>query len=175
VRFGKEDILAASVVKTSVRLDLALLRVERRTRDYLEVRADKAPALGEQVFTIGFPQPDLMGFDPKFEEGSVSALSFVGDDTVLQSSVAVYPGNSGGALVRLDGSVAGVILSRWKDEVVIERTGTIASSNSFAVKSSFVAPFIGVDGRRRKKSTRAGAIASAERAACLVVVGVDSR
>lgn len=172
VRFDNENVLAARVVKTSVSLDLALLRIERRTKHYLDVRADNAPSLGERVFTIGFPEPRLMGLEPKFEEGSVSAVTHAGDDAVLQTSVAVYAGNSGGALVRLDGSVAGVILSRWKDEAFFKETGAIASSTSFAVKSSFVAPFIGVEGRRRKLLTRERAIANAERAACLVLVGV---
>ena len=60
----------------------------------------RSVTLGQQVFTIGYPAPDLLGSEAKFTEGVVSSLSVLGGDAgYMQISVPVQPGNSGGPLL----------------------------------------------------------------------------
>jgi S1-C subfamily serine protease len=56
--------------------DLAVLRVaDGKTPTYLTLADQRSVGLGEQVFTIGFPAPDILGSEPKFNEGTISSLS----------------------------------------------------------------------------------------------------
>ena len=61
---------------------MALLQVEDSlgTEAFLTLASDNEASLGDRVFTIGYPNPRLLGLDPKYTEGTVSALSgFEGD------------------------------------------------------------------------------------------------
>ena len=65
------------------------------------------------MFTIGYPTPSLLGRDPKYTNGTVSALSGVGGDaSFMQISVPVQPGNSGGPVLTEQGQVIGLVVSR---------------------------------------------------------------
>jgi serine protease Do len=71
------------------------------------------PGLGDAVFTIGYPTPDLLGTDPKYTNGTVSALSGLrGDASYPQISVPIQPGHSGGPLINEEGDVIGVVVAR---------------------------------------------------------------
>jgi hypothetical protein len=48
--------------------------------------AEEAAALGDHVFTIGFPEVGDLGVDPKLTEGSISGERGLGLDFLLQAS-----------------------------------------------------------------------------------------
>jgi len=171
VQFADEDLLIAQVVKSSSALDVALLRVERETKDFVRVVPDAEPELGDGIFTIGFPQPIELGFEPKYAEGTVSALSVDGQDNMMQMSIPIHQGNSGGAVVSENGTLLGVVVARVNDDAFYARTGAIAGDITFAVKMSFAAPLVPKKYRASKlrKLTRKKAIALVEHATCKVL------
>src|SRR5437667_353264 len=92
--------------------DLAVLRVaEAKTPTYLSVADQRSVSLGEQVFTIGYPAPDMLGSEAKFTEGAISSLSDGGDAGYMQISVPVQPGNTGGPLINGSEDVVGVVIA----------------------------------------------------------------
>jgi len=62
-------------------------------------------ALGEKVYTLGFPREDVV-----FGEGAISASSgYNQDHNAYQVSIPVNPGNSGGPLLNERGELIGII------------------------------------------------------------------
>jgi hypothetical protein len=89
--------LPADVMRVDPRHDLALLRVSARRLPYLPLASRRQARLGARVFTIGFPAVGVLGRQPRFTEGSISALCGpLGTRELLQISVPLQPGNSGG-------------------------------------------------------------------------------
>ncbi|MFB6143397.1 MAG: S1C family serine protease [Halorientalis sp.] len=120
VRFTDGRWADASVVGTDVYSDLAVLRVEDMPASAtpLELMSGGV-APGQRVLAIGNPY----GLSGSVSSGIVSGVgraipasaSGAGPDfsipNAIQTDAAVNPGNSGGPLVTLDGTVAGVINS----------------------------------------------------------------
>lgn len=93
----------------------------------------------EQVFTIGFPNPELQGNSPKFSSGEVAALTGPDDDPrFFQISVPVQPGNSGGPLVDSAGSVVGIVAGQLDKIATLKATGNLPENVNYAVKSSLL-------------------------------------
>ena len=116
--------------------DLALLAVEDRcTLPPALPLAASAPGLGAPVFTVGFPEPALMGASAKLSTGRVTGGSGAGGDgRTLQISVPVTHGNSGGPLVDLHGRVVGVVSAMIDQAGVFRQTGEIHSNINFAIR-----------------------------------------
>ena len=64
------------------------------------------------------------------------------DPRYFQASVAVQPGNSGGALVDVQGNVIGVMTMRLDDLKTLELTGSLPQNVNYGLKSSFVLAFL---------------------------------
>jgi S1-C subfamily serine protease len=65
--------------------------------------------VGTEVFTLGYPMTDIMGTEPKYTKGEISAKSgYQGDIRTYQVSVPMTYGNSGGPLFDYDGNVIGI-------------------------------------------------------------------
>ena len=138
VTFETGEELTAVPEQVSANNDLALLRIPRPTSVYLSLSPFQNPKLGEPVFTLGFPAPSVLGAEPKFTEGTVSALSGPGNEsTFLQVSVPVQPGNSGGPLVNHRGEVVGVITATAAILPFLQRTGSLPQNVNFAVKAGY--------------------------------------
>src|SRR5208282_6623350 len=99
--------------------------------------ATNGMALGESVFTVGFPNPGVQGMQPKLTRGEISSLAGVQDDPgEYQISVPVQPGNSGGAVVDEYGNVVGIVAARLSDQAAVATSGMTAQDVNYAVKSS---------------------------------------
>ena len=131
--------VAEIVRSSSATIDLAVLEADGvGAESYLRLSPQSVPSLGDDVFTIGYPTPDLLGTDPKYTNGTVSALSGLhGDASFLQISVPIQPGNSGGPLVNEDGDVVGVVVATASAPAFIRATDTIPQNINWAVKSAF--------------------------------------
>lgn len=126
--------------------DLAILKMQRPTAlRFLHVASDTV-GLGAEVFTIGFPQPDLMGVEPKLSTGVISSTSGIQDDSrAYQISVPVQAGNSGGPLIDSEGRVVGVVASKLNAAKVFEWTGDLPQNVNYAVKSTFLSRLMSGD------------------------------
>ena len=136
---GRAPVIA-TVTSSSPAVDLAVLTAvgDLGTNTYLALSPTQQPALGDDVFTIGYPTPGILGRDPKYTNGTVSALSGVeGDASFLQISVPVQPGNSGGPLVNEQGEVIGVVVATADAPTFIRATDSIPQNINWAVKSVF--------------------------------------
>jgi S1-C subfamily serine protease len=130
-------VTQAKIVATDVEHDLALLKATIQSKP-LPV-ADNMAQLGESVFTIGFPNVDLQGTEPKFTDGKISSLAGIKDDPKeYQISVPVQPGNSGGPLVNKAGKVVGVVVSRLDDLTTLTTSGSLPQNVNYAIKGNFV-------------------------------------
>ncbi|MBK7536463.1 MAG: trypsin-like peptidase domain-containing protein [Myxococcales bacterium] len=161
----------AMLVRQQANIDLALLQVRSSVKTAFLVPSEVPAALGDQVFTIGFPFGEALGTDPKFVEGTVAGTRAGDDDRLLQTSMIVHPGNSGGALVRMDGSLAGVVFAKANQLTFLKYTGSLAEGISFAVKAPMVQRLLGADAPKAasRAMPRAEAIDNAVRATCRVI------
>lgn len=164
-----EGAFPATVAGAARRTDLAILRAGRPTPHYLSLAGPKALRPGDHVFTVGFPATDLLGTEPKFTDGSVSALSGPGDEaTLIQITVPVQPGNSGGPLLNDAGQVVGVVTSTAAVRAFLEGTGTLPQNVNWAVKSDYAFPLFEPPRGLAEPGSRTGAIDLATKATCIV-------
>ncbi len=101
------------VVASDSGRDLALLKIDSGS-DLPEARLGSSAdiAVGEEVFTIGFPLGADFASSPTVTKGIVSAVRTLQGSPYIQTDAAVNPGNSGGCLVTLDGKMVGVPTAR---------------------------------------------------------------
>lgn len=117
VQTNQNQEIEAQVISKYPDMDLALLRVsEDLETTYLPLGDSNECKLGQPVYTIGFPNPIIQGFNPKFTSGEINSLSGTFDmESLFQISVPLQPGNSGGALVTNKGQVVGMVASKLRD------------------------------------------------------------
>jgi serine protease Do len=97
------------------------------------------PRVGDQVASYGFPFSGLLSSDGNCTLGNVTSLSGARDDTrFLQMSTPTQPGNSGGALLDMSGSVVGVVVSR------LDLAQSAPQNVNFAIQPSMVINFLEV-------------------------------
>jgi serine protease Do len=130
--------------------DLVLLQTEM---DNLSTAAFEAePRLGDQVATYGFPYSGVLSSSGNCTLGHVTSLIGMKDDTrFLQMSAPVQPGNSGGALVNMSGSVVGVVVGQLN---AIAKS--VPQNVNFAIQPSIVINFLSVKGATPRYSSMTG-------------------
>ena len=148
--------VSATLADTARTVDLAVLRTSLSGVSYLSIRDARSVKLGDQVFTIGFPVAGLLGTEPRFTDGSISAMSGPGKEAVLmQMTVPVQPGNSGGPVIAADGSVVGVVTATEAVLAFLQVTGTLPQNINWAVKAEYARPMF--DQPTPRPQPRAGA------------------
>ena len=164
----------ASIVKKDVANDLALLKIEGSGLATIPLQTDVA-SKGSKVFTVGFPNPELQGTESKYTDGTISSLSGIQDDIhMLQISVPVQSGNSGGALIDEDGNVVGIVVAKLNAVAALGYTGDLPQNVNYAIKVMYAMPLIqsveGLQKRLQSSGKSANATATAEKATCMVMV-----
>jgi S1-C subfamily serine protease len=128
----------AEVDKVDLQNDLAVLRTKQPTTEFLELESAKVLSIGQTVYTLGFPAPEILGEQVKFTGGQVSSLSGIqGSESLLQVTVPVQPGNSGGPLLTEDGKVVGIITSTAAFQSFVQYTGSLPQNVNWAVKADY--------------------------------------
>lgn len=123
--------------------DLALLKLSAPAPSHLELAPENSASIGQRVFTIGFPVPGLLGTEAKYSDGSISSLSGLsGAANLLQITVPIQPGNSGGPLADESGRVVAVMTSTAAVQGFLRRTGTLPQNINWAVRSEYVRPLL---------------------------------
>lgn len=131
----------ASLVKSDTANDLAVL-IAAPSPAVAAFRAGRPVRPGESVVAFGFPLTGTLSSDGTVTNGSVNALSGLGDDSrYLQISAPVQPGNSGGPLLDTSGHVVGVITLSLGGKYA-RRTGTLPQNINFALKADVARTFL---------------------------------
>ena len=123
----------AELVGSDAQTDIALLKIEAEELDALPLGDSDAVLVGDFVVAIGNP----FNLGQTVTSGIVSALgrrggfSPDGYEEFIQTDAAINRGNSGGALVDLEGRLVGI------NTAIISRTGTNAGIG-FAVPANIV-------------------------------------
>jgi serine protease Do len=117
VRLADRRELAATLVGSDMRSDVALLKVAAKGLPVAKPGDSSVLKVGEWVLAIGSP----FGFDYSVTAGIVSAIgrSLPNENYVpfIQTDVAINPGNSGGPLYNMQGEVIGI------NSQIFSRTG----------------------------------------------------
>lgn len=128
----------ARVVGTDPNTDIALLKISATKLSPIIFGNSDNVKVGEWVLAVGNP----FGLNSSVTAGIVSAKARginkgnnVGIESFIQHDAAVNPGNSGGALVNVDGELIGI------NTMIYSQTGNY-SGHSFAIPSSVVKKII---------------------------------
>lgn len=125
----------AEVIGTDPTTDLALLKVEEENLASLAFANSNSVQIGEWVLAVGNP----FNLTSTVTAGIVSAkgrsLNLLDEEfaieSFIQTDAAVNPGNSGGALINIDGDLVGI------NTAIASETGSFAGY-SFAVPANIV-------------------------------------
>ena len=144
VLFADRSEYTAEIIGSDRRSDLALLKIDATDLPSLKFSNEENVKVGSWVIAIGSP----FGLDYSVTAGIVSAkgrnIRLLEADasrevfpveSFLQTDAAVNPGNSGGALVNLEGQLIGI------NTAIASQTGSYAGY-SFAIPSSIVAKVV---------------------------------
>jgi S1-C subfamily serine protease len=142
VRMGSESV-RAQVVRLDAANDLALLRVTGPSKP-LSVGSSRKVALGESVFTVGYPNIGIQGVSPKLTRGNISSVCGMLDDPRhFQISVPVQKGSSGGPLVSESGFVVGIITAKLDAAAAFKSSGDLPQNVNYALRSDCIRLFLG--------------------------------
>lgn len=143
VRFGNDDWQEARVLSHSRAFDVALLKIPTGTPAFLSLSPPDSVRQGQEVFTIGYPVPGILGVQPKYANGVISSETGLSDEaSLLQMTVPIQPGNSGGALVAPNGEVVGIVTSSAAVRFFLATTGTIPQNVNWAVNADYFRPLV---------------------------------
>lgn len=106
----------AEVVATDKVNDIAILKInDSRFNGYGVLPygvSARIADVGEDVFVLGYPLTQTMGYEIKLTNGIVSSLTgFKGDVSLYQMTAPIQPGNSGGPMFDKNGNVIGIVVS----------------------------------------------------------------
>lgn len=94
---------------------------------------------GNKAYTIGFPLTEELGKRARISEGIINSMVGVEDDPrMIQISIPVQPGNSGGPLFNARGEVIGVVTSTINNAYLILQKGTFPQNVNFAIKINYL-------------------------------------
>ena len=172
VKFPGEKWTPAQVVKKSYTNDIAILKTDTMLSNVLVLTDDMK--LGQKIFTIGYPVPGLLGVEPKYAEGNISSLTGIVDEaSLMQVSVPLQPGNSGGPLLNERGQVVGMATSAAKVESFYEATGTLPQNVNWAIKSSFIKPLMPQDCTTDGSPEETDIVELARKSVCLIKAEIN--
>lgn len=133
VENNKEDKFIAKVVLVSPEADIAFLVCKDLKRDgFIKISDKITPKTTDKIFIYGFP----FGMPITTTEGIISSANQPMDDRYyIQTDAAVNPGNSGGAMVDMDGFLVAITTAKFTDAdnvgFGIKHTDLLSELNSF--------------------------------------------
>jgi S1-C subfamily serine protease len=171
----KMRVLKAEVIEVDEKNDLALLKADGKDFAALAISRRNTADLGDEVFTIGFPNIGMQGLEPKYTDGKISSLAGMRDDPAeYQISVPVQPGNSGGPLCDANGEVVGIVVARLDDLAALRESGAVPQNVNYAVKSKLALRLLrrvdGLDALLPPARTAAKPVQAVEEAIAMIMV-----
>jgi S1-C subfamily serine protease len=143
IGFGDGTVVPAQILSTVDSSDVALLATGLERSSWFGFADRRSIGTGDPVFTLGYPATAILGHEAKFTEGSISSLTGPeGDANLLQTSVPIQPGNSGGPLINDRGEVVGMIVSTAETGSFFGATGSLPQNVNWAVRGDLVSHVI---------------------------------
>lgn len=130
VRTGKGEELHSSSIFLDPEKDLALVKLDAPTSEFLRLADPALLEVGEDVIAIGSPGVGLSSLENTVTKGVVSGFRTLNNTVLIQTDAAINPGNSGGPLLDQEGHVVGVNTAKIVGESV--------SGLNFAISSGEV-------------------------------------
>jgi S1-C subfamily serine protease/outer membrane lipoprotein-sorting protein len=151
----------AAVVARDKINDLALLRLDPDGAKHVVSLgpipfrlADSSIAVGQEVWTMGFPFGAVMGNTARLAVGTINSLYGLNDDPrLLQISNPIQPGNSGGPLLNRKGELVGVVVSALNSKYFYDSEGVVPQNVNFAVKVGLLRNLLEVQPRATPTGT----------------------
>jgi S1-C subfamily serine protease len=134
--------LVAQIVGESAYLDVVVYRLNQKDRPVLDIAtgfAAEPPAVGSEVFTVGYP----MGWGPTMAFGRIGNINTflqTVETRLLQADLSACSGNSGGALYNHSGEVIGImhaVIQTDKDE-----SHVFCSQMAFAIPATLASRIV---------------------------------
>jgi putative serine protease PepD len=145
------NALAATVIATDARRDLALLRVEPHGLPYVSVR-DAVAVVGEEAHVVGSPNGVR-----RISDGTVTDVLDLERDGVveIQTNADIDQGNSGGPLLDADGRLLGIVVAEHERDDGIGWATSAADVQQFLAAATSASagvpdPLAGVEGPYRE-------------------------
>ena len=110
VKYNDKDY-EAKIVATDKTLDLALMKIEAKPKNYLKFSESSLEKL-QKVYVAGYPFGKGLSDDLKISSGIVSSVKGFDDNSnEFQLDAAINPGNSGGPIVDDTGELIGIAVA----------------------------------------------------------------
>ncbi|MBR6439528.1 MAG: trypsin-like peptidase domain-containing protein [Bacteroidales bacterium] len=132
VTFNDKHKREATIVGADPTTDIALIKVEARDLEFLTFGDSDKVRVGEWVLAVGNPFKLTSTVTAGIVSAKARSIKILGEDTIesfIQTDAAVNPGNSGGALVNINGELIGI------NAAIASRTGSY-EGYSFAIPSN---------------------------------------
>lgn len=125
--------------------DLALLHTDMENLSVASFRLQSE--VGEPVAIYGFPYPGLLSSSGNFTMGTPAALNGMNDDSrFIQMSAPIQPGNSGGPLLDMSGSVIGIVQSQLSALAMMRFADSVPQNVNFAIQAPILVNFLSTKG-----------------------------
>lgn len=105
IKFKDGRSFNGEIIKIIPDSDLALLKIDAKNLEYLELETEYTPQLGDEIITIGNAYPFF--FYPT--SGIISGLESSNNVYVMNITAPINSGCSGGPILNSNGKVVGVI------------------------------------------------------------------
>lgn len=176
VTFDDGRSFSAAVESSSQSNDLAFLKVDAKGLTALPMSSSRSIKVGEELFTVGYPVTDLLGKDAKYTSGALSSKSGIkGDASLMQITVPIQPGNSGGPVVTSKGQVVGIVTSTAAIEAFFKVTGSLPQNINWAIKAEYASLMFEANDKIADTPSLDKAIERAMKAVCLVEVWTETK
>ena len=136
----------AEILAVSQTFDLAVVKPSVVEEISHLTFARTEAGLNADITIAGYPLHGILG-GLNVSRGSISSMTGLGgDETSVQISAPVQPGNSGGPVVDRSGNLVGVVVSKLDVMQVANVTGDIAQNVNFAIRGAMAKTFLQANG-----------------------------
>jgi len=143
---ARVDGAPARLGAVSDAFDLALLQAPEKAGGPIARFATRPAELNADVTIAGYPLAGILA-GLNVTRGSVSSLDgLLDDETDIQISAPVQPGNSGGPVFDGSGNVIGVVVARLDKRFTEEAAGALPENVNFAVTGDIAKSFLAQNG-----------------------------
>jgi len=137
--------MPAELITVSTSFDLALVQSSDSLGTQIAPFSPSTARLNQDVIVVGYPLAGLLG-GVNVTRGAVSSVTGLGgEETTMQISAPVQPGNSGGPVLSDTGAVLGVVVSKLDAMVVADAIGDIPQNINFAIRGEAARLFLSLN------------------------------